>query len=50
MGVAEYEAKLISSLPKQLKEQLSTIEEIEAELSFIKTLKAKKQKKKKQKI
>ncbi|MFH1644687.1 MAG: PDDEXK nuclease domain-containing protein [bacterium] len=32
MGVAEYETKLVASLPKNLKGSLPTIEEIEAEL------------------
>ena len=35
MGVAEYETKIVSSLPKKLKGQLPTIDEIEAELSII---------------
>jgi hypothetical protein len=32
MGVAEYEIKLVSTLPKKLEGQLPTIDEIEAEL------------------
>ena len=38
MGVAAYETKIVSSLPKKLKGTLPTIEEIEAELSAVKTL------------
>lgn len=41
MGVAEYETKIVSSLPKQLKGQLPTIDEIEAELSMIPSQKIK---------
>lgn len=33
IGVAEYETKIVSSLPKKLKGQLPTIDEIEAELN-----------------
>jgi len=33
MGIAEYQAKIVSSLPKNLKESLPTIKEIEFELS-----------------
>ena len=42
MGVAEYETKIVSTLPKKLEGQLPTIDEIEAELSTIPTLKVKK--------
>jgi len=42
MGVAEYETKIVSSLPKKLKGQLPTIDEIEAELSAIPVQKRKK--------
>jgi hypothetical protein len=38
MGVAAYETKIVSSLPKKLKGTLPTIEEIEAELSTVKTI------------
>jgi hypothetical protein len=48
MGVAEYETKIVSSLPKKLKGQLPTIDEIEAELSAIPTQKIKRVKKKKE--
>lgn len=33
IGVAEYETKIVSALPKKLKGQLPTIDEIEAELN-----------------
>jgi predicted nuclease of restriction endonuclease-like (RecB) superfamily len=39
MGVAEYETKIVSTLPIKLKGQLPTIDEIEAELSTIPTQK-----------
>lgn len=42
MGVAEYETKIVSSLPKKLEGQLPTIEEIESELSVIPKKKLKK--------
>lgn len=45
MGVAEYETKIVSSLPKKLKGKLPTIDEIEAELSAIPTQKIKRAKK-----
>lgn len=48
MGVAEYETKIFSSLPKKLKGQLPTIDEIEAELSAIPTQKIKRVKRKKE--
>lgn len=32
IGVAEYETKLVETLPKELKSSLPTVEEIEAEL------------------
>ncbi len=35
IGVAEFEAKLVEKLPKELKSSLPTVEEIEAELSSI---------------
>jgi len=47
LGVAEYETKIVSSLPKKLKGQLPTIDEIEAELSAIPAQKIKRVKKKK---
>ena len=47
MGVAEYETKIVSSLPKKLKGQLPTIDEIEAELSAIPAQKVKRVKRKK---
>ena len=37
IGVASYEAKILKSLPNNLKSRLPTVEEIEAELSAIKT-------------
>ena len=49
MGVAEYEAKIVSSLPKGLKGKLPTIAEIEAELSIVPDIKIKKNKTKKEK-
>lgn len=49
MGVAEYETKIVSSLPKKLKGQLPTIESIEAELSSIPIPKVKKIRAKKKK-
>ena len=45
MGVAEYETKIVSTLPKKLKGQLPTIHEIEAELSSIPSPRAKRVKK-----
>ena len=48
MGVAEYETKIVSTLPKKLEGQLPTIDEIEAELSTIPSRKAKKVKKKRE--
>lgn len=48
MGVAEYETKIVSSLPKKLKGQLPTIDEIEAELSALPTQKIKSVKRKKE--
>jgi predicted nuclease of restriction endonuclease-like (RecB) superfamily len=47
MGVAEYETKIVSSLPKKLEGQLPTIESIEAELSAIPVFEVKKKKAKK---
>ena len=47
MGVAEYETKIVSTLPKKLEGQLPTIDEIEAELSALPSPKAKRVKKKK---
>jgi len=47
MGVAEYETKIVSSLPKRLEGQLPTIDEIEAELSTIPAIKKEKKKEKK---
>jgi len=44
MGVAEYETKIVFSLPKKLKGQLPTIDGIEAELRAIPTQKTKKKK------
>ena len=38
IGVAEYETKLVSSLPKNLKSSLPTIQEIEAELGKRETI------------
>jgi predicted nuclease of restriction endonuclease-like (RecB) superfamily len=38
MGVAEYETKIMKSLPKNLQGQLPTVEEIEAELSTGETM------------
>ena len=35
IGVAEFEVKLVEKLPKDLKSSLPTVEEIEAELSFL---------------
>lgn len=46
-GVAEYETKIISTLPKKLERQLPIIDEIEAELSAIPSPKVKRVKKKK---
>ena len=48
MGVAEYETKIVSTLPKKLEGQLPTIREIEAELSDIPGPKAKRVKKKRE--
>lgn len=48
MGVAEYETKIVLTLPKKLEGQLPTIDEIEAELSAIPSPKAKRVKKKKE--
>ncbi|MGL5264054.1 MAG: PDDEXK nuclease domain-containing protein [Candidatus Rhabdochlamydia sp.] len=45
IGVAEFEVKLVEKLPKDLKANLPTIEEIEAELSAIPKEKKKKPKK-----
>ncbi len=42
MGVAEYQAKIVSSLPKKLKGSLPTIKEIELELSSVSKKKKKK--------
>jgi predicted nuclease of restriction endonuclease-like (RecB) superfamily len=42
IGVAEYETKLVASLPKNLKSSLPTIQEIEAELEKQEILKGKK--------
>ncbi|MCB1108225.1 MAG: DUF1016 family protein, partial [Chlamydiia bacterium] len=39
IGVAEFEVKLVESLPKELKASLPTVEEIEAELSVLPTKK-----------
>ena len=47
-GLAEYEIKIVSTLPKKLEGQLPTIHEIEAELSAIPTPKTKRIKKKKE--
>lgn len=47
MGVAEYETKIVSSLPKKLEGKLPTIKEIEAELSVIHEPKKTKSKRKK---
>lgn len=49
MGVAEYETKIVASLPKKLKGQLPTVKEIEAELSALPQIKEKKTKSKKKK-
>jgi hypothetical protein len=49
MGVAEYETKIVSSLPKKLAGQLPTIKEIEAELSVIQRVEIKKKKNSKKK-
>lgn len=49
IGVAEYETKIVSSLPKKLEGQLPTIESIEAELSAIPVFEVKKKKAKKKK-
>jgi hypothetical protein len=46
IGVAEFEVKLVEKLPKELKSSLPTVEEIEAELSSIKSVKIKGKKKK----
>lgn len=46
IGVAEFEVKLVEKLPKEFKSSLPTVEEIEAELSVIPTVKKKPQKKK----
>lgn len=52
MGVAEYETKIVSSLPKMLEGKLPSINDIEAELSCIPVAKKKRTPKKmmKQKI
>ncbi|HSW85873.1 MAG TPA: PDDEXK nuclease domain-containing protein [Rhabdochlamydiaceae bacterium] len=47
MGVAEYETKIVSSLPNKLKGHLPTIEDIEAELSTLPANKRKKRSPKK---
>lgn len=49
MGVAEYETKIVSSLPKKLEGQLRTIDEIEAELTALPKRKQKKVRKRKPK-
>jgi len=36
IGVADWETKLVSSLPKELESSLPTVEEIEAELTGMK--------------
>lgn len=41
IGVAEYETKIVSSLPEKLKGSLPTVEDIEAELSMIPEAKVK---------
>lgn len=46
IGIAEFEVKLVEKLPKELKSSLPTVEEIEAELSVIPTVKKKSNKKK----
>ncbi|ADI37898.1 uncharacterized protein yhcG [Waddlia chondrophila 2032/99] len=46
MGVAEYETKIISSLPKKLKGKLPSIDEIEAELSSLPVVQKKRSSKK----
>lgn len=46
MGVAEYETKIVSSLPKKLEGKLPTIDEIEAQLSTLHLTKKKKSKNK----
>jgi predicted nuclease of restriction endonuclease-like (RecB) superfamily len=50
MGVAEYETKIVSSLPKKLEGKLPTVESIEAELSAIPEIEEKKIKAKKKKF
>lgn len=46
IGIAEFEVKLVEKLPKELKSSLPTVQEIEAELSAIPTVKKKSNKKK----
>jgi predicted nuclease of restriction endonuclease-like (RecB) superfamily len=46
IGVAEFEVKLVEKLPKDLKSSLPTVEEIEAELSFLPKKKKRSRKKK----
>lgn len=41
IGIAEYETKIVSSLPKKLEGALPTVEEIEAELSVLPNVKKK---------
>ncbi|OHE77673.1 MAG: hypothetical protein A3F67_11860 [Verrucomicrobia bacterium RIFCSPHIGHO2_12_FULL_41_10] len=50
IGVAEFETKLVETLPKELKSSLPTVEEIEAELNAITAPKKKPTKKKSEKL